>query len=70
MIREQTRSTVSGWLMLPLLIAAVAATVWLLIYAAQRELSAGRARGLCSLVGLAILLRWASSSSTRTKRAC
>ena len=54
MIREQTRSTVSGWLMLPLLIAAVAATVWLLIYAAQRE-SPLIALALVLLVGLAIL---------------
>jgi regulator of protease activity HflC (stomatin/prohibitin superfamily) len=54
MIREQTRSTVSGWLMLPLLIAAVAATVWLFVYAAQRE-SPLIALALVLLVGIAIL---------------
>ncbi len=37
MIREHTRSTLSGWLVLPVLIGAMAATLWLLVQSATRE---------------------------------
>jgi regulator of protease activity HflC (stomatin/prohibitin superfamily) len=37
MIREHTRSTLSGWLVLPILLLLMALSLWILVQAAQRE---------------------------------
>ena len=55
MIREQTRSTVSGWLMLPLLTVALAVLIWRLIDAAQRDAPAELFLWIPLLVVLAVL---------------
>jgi regulator of protease activity HflC (stomatin/prohibitin superfamily) len=56
MIREQIRSTISGWLMLPLLIAAIGANVWRLIDVAQREASAASAPEMVLWITLLVVL--------------
>ena len=54
MIREQVRSTLSGWLMVPVLLVAVAGLLWTLISTAGRmEDSTGEVSG--SMVAIVIL---------------
>jgi len=50
MFREQLRSTLSGWLVLPLIMAALAADLWLIITAEPRGVA------LAALVGGVIVL--------------
>jgi regulator of protease activity HflC (stomatin/prohibitin superfamily) len=50
MIREQLRSTLSGWLVLPLIAAAMAVDLWLLITAEPHGAA------LAALVGGAVVL--------------
>ena len=55
MIREKLRSTLAGWLMVPVLLAAAAGSIWGIISAATVENPVGLVLSAAALVGTGVL---------------
>ncbi|HUF46659.1 MAG TPA: SPFH domain-containing protein [Vicinamibacterales bacterium] len=56
MTRERTQSTLSGWLVLPVLVALTAATVWFLVQSARAGVGAPLIVGLALVVAAELVL--------------